>query len=78
VTATPLAEEVAMVESKKAKQSKKDNAPRGGAGRERQGKTSERTWADAAAKARTADDPRSRTPNDAAGQPSTRSFEFEE
>jgi hypothetical protein len=34
-----------------------------------------RTWADEAAKARTADDPRARTPKDAAGQPSTRSFE---
>lgn len=37
-----------------------------------------RTWADEAAKARTADDPRARTPNDNAGQPSVRSFEYEE
>lgn len=32
-------------------------------------------WADDAAKARTAGDARARTPSDAAGQPSTRSFE---
>ena len=35
----------------------------------------DRHWADEAAKARTADDPRARTPRDAAGQPSTRSLE---
>jgi hypothetical protein len=34
-----------------------------------------RTWADDAAEARSSDDPRARTPRDAAGQPSTRSFE---
>jgi hypothetical protein len=32
-------------------------------------------WADDAAKARTAGDPRARTPNDAVGQPSDRSFD---
>jgi len=67
-----------MVESKKAKQSKKDHAARDAADRQRPGKKAEHTWADDAAKARTADDPRSRTPGDAVGQPSQRSFEFEE
>jgi hypothetical protein len=33
------------------------------------------TWADEAAKARTSDDPRARTPSDAVGQPSTRSLD---
>jgi hypothetical protein len=33
------------------------------------------TWADEAAKARTSDDPRARTPRDAAGEPTTRSFD---
>lgn len=32
-------------------------------------------WADEAAQARTAGDPRARTPRDATGQPSTRSFD---
>ena len=35
----------------------------------------DRHWADEAAKARTADDPRARTPRDAAGQPSNRPFD---
>jgi hypothetical protein len=35
----------------------------------------DRRWADEAAKARTAGDPRARTPRDAVGQPSNRSFE---
>jgi len=34
-----------------------------------------RTWADDAADARSSDDPRARTPRDAAGQPSQRSFD---
>lgn len=33
------------------------------------------TWADDAAQARTSDDPRARTPSDASGQPSDRSFD---
>jgi hypothetical protein len=35
----------------------------------------DKRWADEAAKARTADDPRARTPRDAVGQPSTRSLD---
>jgi hypothetical protein len=35
----------------------------------------EREWANDAAKARTAGDPRARTPSDALGQPSDRSFD---
>jgi hypothetical protein len=35
----------------------------------------DRRWADEAAKARTAGDPRARTPRDAVGQPSNRSFD---
>jgi hypothetical protein len=35
----------------------------------------DRTWADEAAKARTADDPRARTPKDAVGQPTNRPFD---
>lgn len=42
--------------------------------KERRDEQPDRTWADEAAKARTADDPRARTPKDAAGQPSNRPF----
>lgn len=38
-------------------------------------KRSGREWVNDAANARTADDPRARTPSDAAGQPSGRPFE---
>ena len=43
--------------------------------RERREERPGHSWADEAAKARTADDPRARTPRDAVGQPSTRSLE---
>jgi hypothetical protein len=42
---------------------------------ERREEPTENDWADEAAKARTADDPRARTPHDAAGQPTTKSLE---
>jgi hypothetical protein len=42
---------------------------------DRKDKKPDQSWADEAAKARSADDPRARTPSDAAGQPTDRSFE---
>jgi hypothetical protein len=49
-------------EKAKAKAARRDERPAG-------------TWADEASKARTAGDPRARTPHDPAGQPSDQSFD---
>jgi hypothetical protein len=60
-----------MAEKKPTDPSEQDIGP---VGAEQRGKP-KRPWADEAAKARTADDPRARTPRDSSGQPSTRSLD---
>ena len=60
---------------KKNPDRKKQGKPRETGAAARRDDKSGHVWADDAAKARTAGDPRARTPSDSAGQPSTRSFE---
>ena len=63
-----------MANKKTAERDQQKNAQKAAEDQRRE-ERSGREWADEAASARTADDPRARPPHDAAGQPTTRPFE---
>jgi hypothetical protein len=67
--------EEAAMEKQTRDRNKEDLAKDEPEGRKGEKEQAETSWADEAAKARTAGDPRARTPSDATGQPSTRSFD---
>jgi hypothetical protein len=67
--------EGATVKDKNNRDRNRQDARPDAAGDQRRDERSGRTWADDAADARTSDDPRARTPSDAAGQPSGRPFD---